>query len=160
MLAPNALIAMNQPSLDKFERSVTEAASWWPTPRSSRTSGRAGRERVRHPRHAMAEEAGFKLASIIMADDCSPRRASAPDTLWKAMEKCVPASKAAMLEMNRRPSRWAWKRDIPPARPAMLMRLPWCRSPFFACPHVRSTLGRETGRDRAPREASLTDMDL
>ncbi len=56
------------------------------------------------PATAMAEEAGFKkLANIIMAGKLfAETRFCAEDTLWKAMEKCVPASKAAMLEMNKK----------------------------------------------------------
>ena len=52
----------------------------------------------------MAEEAGFKkLANIIMVGKLfAETRFCAEDTLWKAMEKCVPASKAAMLEMNKK----------------------------------------------------------
>ena len=53
----------------------------------------------------MAEEAGFKkLANIIMAGKLfAETRFCAEETLWKAMEKCVPASKAPpMLDMNKK----------------------------------------------------------
>ena len=105
VLAPNALVAMNQPSLDKFERSVTEGgvvvadytliADIQDVPGVNVCAISAT---------AMAEEAGFKkLANIIMAGKLfAETRFCAEDTLWKAMEKCVPASKAAMLEMNKK----------------------------------------------------------
>ncbi|MEI3231879.1 MAG: 2-oxoacid:acceptor oxidoreductase family protein [Gordonibacter pamelaeae] len=83
--------------------------------RGRRRGGRlhAHRERPGHPGRAnvcalpataMAEEAGFKkLANIIMVGKLfAETRFCAEDTLWKAMEKCVPASKAAMLEMNKK----------------------------------------------------------
>ena len=56
------------------------------------------------PATAMAEEAGFKkLANIILAGKLYAETAfCAEDVLWKAMEKCVPAGKAAMLEMNKK----------------------------------------------------------
>ena len=83
VLAPDVLVAMNQPSLDKFERSVAEG-------------GIAAT--------AMAEEAGFKkLANIILAGKLfAETRFCEEETLWKAIEKCVPAKKAAMLDMNKR----------------------------------------------------------
>ena len=73
VLAPDVLVAMNQPSLDKFEASV-------------------------------AEEAGFKkLANIILAGKLfAETRFCEEETLWKAIEKCVPAKKTAMLDMNKR----------------------------------------------------------
>ena len=53
---------------------------------------------------AMAEEAGFKkLANIILAGKLfAETRFCEEETLWKAIEKCVPAKKAAMLDMNKR----------------------------------------------------------
>ena len=56
------------------------------------------------PATAMAEEAGFKkLANIILAGKLfAETRFCEEETLWKAIEKCVPAKKAAMLDMNKR----------------------------------------------------------
>lgn len=104
VLAPNALIAMNQPSLDKFEGSV--AAGGVVVADSTLIAhipDIAGVRMCAIPATAMAEEAGFKkLANIIMAGKLyAETRFCAEETLWKAIEKCVPASKAAMLEMNK-----------------------------------------------------------
>ena len=105
VLAPNALIAMNQPSLDKFERSVTEGGVVVAdSTLIANVPDIPGVRMCALPATAMAEEAGFKkLANIIMAGKLfAETRFCAEDTLWKAMEKCVPASKAAMLEMNKK----------------------------------------------------------
>ena len=105
VLAPNALIAMNQPSLDKFERSVTEGGVVVAdSTLIADIPDVPGVHVCAIPAPAMAEEAGFKkLANIIMAGKLfAETRFCAEDTLWKAMEKCVPASKAAMLEMNKK----------------------------------------------------------
>ena len=105
VLAPNALVAMNQPSLDKFERSVTEGGVVVAdSTLIADIPDVLGVAMCALPATAMAEEAGFKkLANIIMAGKLfAETRFCAEDTLWKAMEKCVPASKAAMLEMNKK----------------------------------------------------------
>lgn len=105
VLAPNALIAMNQPSLDKFEGVVAEGGV---VVADSTLIGSIpdipGATMCALPATAMAEEAGFKkLANIIMAGKLyAETQFCAEDTLWKAIEKCVPASKAAMLEMNKK----------------------------------------------------------
>ena len=100
VLAPNALIAMNQ-----FERSVTEGGVVVAdSTLIADIPDVPGVNVCAIPATAMAEEAGFKkLANIIMAGKLfAETRFCAEDTLWKAMEKCVPASKAAMLEMNKK----------------------------------------------------------
>ena len=105
VLAPNALVAMNQPSLDKFERSVTEGGVVVAdSTLIADIPDVPGVNVCAISATAMAEEAGFKkLANIIMAGKLfAETRFCAEDTLWKAMEKCVPASKAAMLEMNKK----------------------------------------------------------
>ena len=103
--SPNALVAMNQPSLDKFEGSVVEGGvAVVDSTLVQRVPEIPGVRMRALPATAMAEEAGFKkLANIIMAGKLfAETRFCAEDTLWKAMEKCVPASKAAMLEMNKK----------------------------------------------------------
>ena len=105
VLAPNALIAMNQPSLDKFEGSVAEGGVVVAdSTLIAHIPDIPGVRMCAIPATAMAEEAGFKkLANIIMAGKLyAETRFCAEDTLWKAIEKCVPASKAAMLEMNKK----------------------------------------------------------
>ena len=72
VLAPNALVAMNQPSLDKFERSVTEGgvvvADSTLIANVPDIPDVPGVNVCAISATAMAEEAGFKkLANIIMA---------------------------------------------------------------------------------------------
>ena len=105
VLAPDALVAMNQPSLDKFAGAMAEAGVVVAdSTLIANVPDIPGVRMCALPATAMAEEAGFKkLANIIMVGKLfAETRFCAEDTLWKAMEKCVPASKAAMLEMNKK----------------------------------------------------------
>lgn len=105
VLSPNALIAMNQPSLDKFADAVAEGGVVVAdSTLIADIPDIPGAKMCAIPATAMAEEAGFKkLANIIMAGKLyAETRFCAEETLWKAMEKCVPATKAAMLEMNKK----------------------------------------------------------
>ena len=105
VLAPDALIAMNQPSLDKFAGVVAEGGVVVAdSTLIADIPDVPGVAMCALPATAMAEEAGFKkLANIILAGKLYAETAfCAEDVLWKAMEKCVPASKAAMLEMNKK----------------------------------------------------------
>ena len=102
---PNVLVAMNQPSLDKFADAVAEGGVVVAdSTLIANVPDIPGVRMCALPATAMAEEAGFKkLANIIMVGKLfAETRFCAEDTLWKAMEKCVPASKAAMLEMNKK----------------------------------------------------------
>ena len=102
--SPNALVAMNQPSLDKFEGSVVEGGvAVVDSTLVQRVPEIPGVRMRALPATAMAEEAGFKkLANIILAGKLYAETSFCEEeTLWKAMEKCVPARKAAMLEMNK-----------------------------------------------------------
>ena len=106
VLAPDVLVAMNQPSLDKFERSVAEGGIVVAdSTLVQRIPEIEGVRMCAIPATAMAEEAGFKkLANIILAGKLfAETRFCEEETLWKAIEKCVPAKKAAMLDMNKRP---------------------------------------------------------
>lgn len=103
--SPNALVAMNQPSLDKFEGSVVEGGvAVVDSTLVQRVPEIPGVRMRALPATAMAEEAGFKkLANIILAGKLYAETSFCEEeTLWKAMEKCVPVSKAAMLEMNKK----------------------------------------------------------
>ena len=105
VLAPDALIAMNQPSLDKFAGVVAEGGVVVAdSTLIADIPDVPGVAMCALPATAMAEEAGFKkLANIILAGKLYAETAfCAEDVLWKAMEKCVPARKAAMLEMNKK----------------------------------------------------------
>ena len=77
------------------------------------------------PATAMAEEAGFKkLANIILAGKLfAETRFCEEETLWKAIEKCVPAKKAAMLDMNKTSPATGNRRMIVPTacRPSELL---------------------------------------
>ena len=105
VLAPDVLVAMNQPSLDKFEASVAEGGIVVAdSTLVQRIPEIEGVRMCAIPATAMAEEAGFKkLANIILAGKLfAETRFCEEETLWKAIEKCVPAKKAAMLDMNKR----------------------------------------------------------
>ena len=105
VLAPDALVAMNPPSLDKFAGAMAEGGVVVAdSTLIANVPDIPGVRMCALPATAMAEEAGFKkLANIIMVGKLfAETRFCAEDTLWKAMEKCVPASKAAMLEMNKK----------------------------------------------------------
>ncbi len=101
---PDALIAMNQPSFDKFCDKVTDGGVI--VVDSTLVPSTHEIESVRLcaiPAAQMAEEAGLKgLANIICVGKLF---AEAPfcdkDTLFAAIDKCVPARKAAMVEKNK-----------------------------------------------------------
>lgn len=102
---PDVLVAMNQPSLDKFETCVSEGGLVVAdSTLIQRVPAIPGVRMYALPATAMAEEAGFKkLANIIMAGKLFAETGfCAEETLWQAMEKCVPAKKADMLEMNKK----------------------------------------------------------
>lgn len=105
VLAPDVLVAMNQPSLDKFVDSVVPGGII--VADSTLILNVPEVEGVRMcaiPATAMAEEAGFKkLANIILAGKLFAEAGFCKEeTLWKAIEKCVPAKKAEMLELNKK----------------------------------------------------------
>ncbi len=105
VLAPDVLVVMNQPSMDKFENSVAEGGIVIAdSTLVQHVPEIAGVRTCAIPATAMAEEAGFKkLANIICAGKLfAETRFCAEETLWKAIEKCVPAKKAEMLDMNKR----------------------------------------------------------
>lgn len=79
VLAPDVLVAMNQPSLDKFERSVAEGGIVVAdSTLVQRIPEIEGVRMCAIPATAMAEEAGFKkLVTSSWPASCSPRRASA-----------------------------------------------------------------------------------
>lgn len=105
VLAPDALVAMNQPSLDKFAGAMAEGGVVVAdSTLIANVPDIPGVRMCALPATAMAEEAGFKkLANIILAGKLfAETRFCEEETLWKAIEKCVPAKKAAMLDMNKR----------------------------------------------------------
>ena len=104
VLAPDVLVAMNQPSLDKFERSVTEGGVVVAdSTLIADIPDVPGVNVCAISATAMAEEAGFKkLANIIMAGKLFAETGFCDRaTLDAAIGKCVPARKAAMVEKNK-----------------------------------------------------------
>lgn len=103
--APQALIAMNQPSLDKFIDKVAKDGIVIADSTLVRHIPDAPSVRIcALPATAMAEEAGFKkLANIILAGKLFAETAFCKEeTLWKAIEACVPPRKSALLDGNRK----------------------------------------------------------
>ena len=102
---PTAVIVMNQPSLEKFEGAVVPGgvmvldSTMVPT-----LSARDDVRVVTIPATAMAEEAGIKgLANIILVGRLWAETGfCARETLDAAIEKCVPASKAVMVDKNKK----------------------------------------------------------
>ena len=109
VLDPDALVAMNQPSLDKFMGSVvpggviiadTTMVPNLPAPEQLAEGVRV----VALPATAMAEENGLKgLANIILAGKLwAETKFCSREALDEALVACVPAKKAHLLEPNRR----------------------------------------------------------
>lgn len=103
--APNVLVAMNQPSLEKFIGAVEpeglvildSSLIDLPIERTDVTVHRV-------PASALAEELGVKgLANMILVGKLFKELGfCSPETLDQAIQKCVPARKADMLELNRK----------------------------------------------------------
>jgi 2-oxoglutarate ferredoxin oxidoreductase subunit gamma len=103
VLAPQQLIVMNQPSLEKFIDAVPSGGlvfidSTMITTKVTRTDVSA----FYVPATALAEDNGLKgLANIVLTGKLwSQFEFCALDTLKEAIKKSVPASKAALLESN------------------------------------------------------------
>ena len=102
---PNVLVAMNRPSLDKFIGDVEPGGVVILD--SSLIDVKVEREDISvHyvPASTLAEENGLKgLANIILVGKLFKEDACcSAETLDKAIQKCVPARKAAMLDFNRK----------------------------------------------------------
>lgn len=107
--APDALVAMNQPSLDKFVRAVepggvvladTTLVASLPEPSELAEGVRV----FAIPATAMAEENGLKsLANIILVGKLwEQTQFCSREALDAALAKCVPPRKAHLLEPNQR----------------------------------------------------------
>ena len=102
---PNVLVAMNRPSLDKFIGDVESGGTVILD--SSLIDVKVEREDISvHyvPASSLAEENGLKgLANIILVGKLFKEVGfCSAETLDKAIQKCVPARKAAMLDFNRK----------------------------------------------------------
>lgn len=103
--APNALIAMNLPSFDKFIDTVVPGGTV--VVDSFLIDKKVDREDINAfyvPATKLAEENGLKgLANIILVGKLFKELGfCSEDSLYKAIEKCVPARKANMLELNKK----------------------------------------------------------
>ena len=102
---PNVLIAMNRPSLDKFVNDVEPGGVILLY--SSLIDVKVERDDVTTyyvPASTLAEENGLKgLANIILVGKLFKEVGfCSAETLDKALQKCIPARKAAMLDFNRK----------------------------------------------------------
>ena len=104
--APDALVAMNQPSFDKFIEEMEAGGVCVVDTTLVVDTAAAERRDVRLcaiPAATMAEEAGLKgLGNIVLVGKLwAETRFCERDTLDAAIEHCVPARKAAMVEKNK-----------------------------------------------------------
>lgn len=102
--APDVLIAMNKPSLDKFIGDVVPGGTVLID--SSIIDDKVERTDVNVyyvPATKMAEDKGYKgLANIVLVGKLLKEIGfTSEDAADKAIDKCVPAKKAAMVEMNK-----------------------------------------------------------
>lgn len=109
VLDPDALVAMNQPSLDKFKDAVVPGgvvvADSTMVPNIPAAGELAEGVRVfAVPATALAEESGLKgLANIILAGKLwAETRFCSREALDEALKACVPPRKAHLLEPNMR----------------------------------------------------------
>ncbi|MDO4290578.1 MAG: 2-oxoacid:acceptor oxidoreductase family protein [Eggerthellaceae bacterium] len=101
---PDVLVAMNQPSFDKFLDEVREGGVIIAdTDMVPNLRQREGVRVVGIPSTTLAEDAGLKgLSNIVLVGKLwAETHFCARETLDAAMGKCVPAKKAAMLEKNK-----------------------------------------------------------
>lgn len=102
---PNVLVAMNRPSLEKFVNEVEPGGVILLD--SSLIDVQVERDDVTTyyvPASTLAEENGLKgLANIILVGKLFKEVGfCSEETLDKALRKCIPARKAAMLDFNRK----------------------------------------------------------
>ncbi len=102
---PDVLVALNLPSLDKFVDAVVPGGIIIVD--SSLISKKVERDDVKVfyvPATSLAEENGVKgLANIITVGKLfEETKLVSEESLMKAIQKCVPAKKAAMVEFNKK----------------------------------------------------------
>lgn len=105
VVEPDVLIAMNQPSLEKFEHAV--ASGGVIVADSTLVQNISDIEGVKVcaiPATEIAEENGLKgLANVVCVGKLFKETGfCSADALDRAVEKCVPASKKGMLDKNKR----------------------------------------------------------
>ncbi|MCR4577676.1 MAG: 2-oxoacid:acceptor oxidoreductase family protein [Clostridiales bacterium] len=102
--APDVLIAMNTPSVDKFEGAVAPGGMMFYD--SSMIDQKISREHIKAfgvPATQMAADAGFPtLANMIVLGKLLKETGMfAPETIDKTLEKVVSARKRDLLELNK-----------------------------------------------------------
>lgn len=105
VLEPDILIAMNQPSLDKFIDDVVPGGTVIvDSTMIAKVPEREGIRVFRVPATRLAEEAGFKgLANVILVGKLLREIGfCCPEALDEAIVKSVPPKRAAQLEPNRK----------------------------------------------------------
>lgn len=100
---PNVVVAMNRPSLDKFENAIEEGGIVIID--STLIDRKIDREDISAfyvPATKLAEESGLKtLANMILVGKLLKETGfSTMETLKKALEKCVPPKKHHLLDAN------------------------------------------------------------
>ena len=101
---PDAVIAMNQPSFDKFLPMVKPGGVIVAdTSMVAELSPREGVRVIGIPATKIAEEAGLKgLANIVLLGRLFAEEPfCSPESLDAALVKCIPPKRAAMLDKNR-----------------------------------------------------------
>lgn len=103
VLAPNVVVAMNQPSFDRFA-SVAVADALIVYDETLIAPGSSAPAAIGIPATKMAEDAGLDgLANMVLTGALWERwRFCDEDRLTQALRKCVSASRAALLEKNER----------------------------------------------------------
>jgi 2-oxoglutarate ferredoxin oxidoreductase subunit gamma len=102
--APDVLIAMNLPSLDKFEKTVVPGGTILLD--SSLIERKVNRDDVKVcyvDASKLAEENNMKSSAniIIVGKMFRELQFCTEESLFKAVEKCVPPKKAALIEVNK-----------------------------------------------------------
>ena len=100
---PNVLMAMNEPSLDKFEDAVTPGGTVFvDSSLIARKVARADVEAVYIPATQMAKEMGaVSLANmVILGAIVQKLRCVRPETLTAALRETISARKADLLDLN------------------------------------------------------------
>lgn len=103
IMNPNVLVAMNQPSLLRFEEAVVPGGKvFLDTSLVTRTPERDDIDVYAHPATEIAEEAGYKgLANIVLVGKVLKETGICSlETMEAAIRKTVPARKAQMIENN------------------------------------------------------------
>ena len=103
VLAPDVLVAMNQPSLDKFEDAVVPGGKIFvDSSLINHLPKRTDVEVFAIPATNLAEQAGIKgLGNVVMVGKVFKETAFCDaSTLPQAIRKVVPARKAQMIDLN------------------------------------------------------------